>query len=304
MATQIIARGARRSAAPTYERVDPTRSQAVVADPDLLRKLIFDTTTQGVVGDAYAGNSVAEAFGRGSFTATGQGNNQSGNTSQGGFNTGTSPNSAATAAALGKGISALGAITGNPDAAAIGGITGFAGNVAGMSPGDALGAFGTLGANVAGVPGAAIGLGRAAMTGNIGLGIDSALSLANPAIGAINAIAGMLGIGTIGSFAAGKFGWSDAGDQGNGVTSTGVGDRTLGSIVGTPLGPPTGPVGGSVGGGYTSTGPGATSGFGSNGMGSGFGGGRGGGGSPSGNNGGPGPGNNGGNASGAGSSQA
>lgn len=200
MATQILARGARRSTAPTYARVDPTRAQAQVADPELLRKQIFDTTTAGVVGDAYAGNSVAEAFGRGSFTATGQG------LGQGGYSAGTgtgSPGASAAARGIGMGVSALGALTGNPSLSAIGGLTGFAGGVADKGPADALGAFGSLAGSIAGVPGGVVGLGRAAMEGNVSLGIDSALSLANPAIGAINAIAGALGLGTIGSFADG-----------------------------------------------------------------------------------------------------
>ena len=198
MATQILARGARRSAAPTYERVDPTRSQAAVADPELLRKLIFDTTAQGVVGDAYAGNSVSEAFGRGSFTATGQGQGQSGTSGP----TGTaSPNAPGVAKGLGMGLSALGSLTGNPGLSAVGGLAGFAGNVAGMNPSQALGAFGQLGASMAGVPGGVVGLGKAAMEGNISLGVNSALSLANPALGMINSLAGFLGIGTLGGLA-------------------------------------------------------------------------------------------------------
>lgn len=196
MATQILARGARRSAAPTYERVDPQRAQAQVADPDLLRRLIFDTTAQGVVGDSYAGNSAAEAFGRGSFTATGQGSSFSGGTD----NT-ASPNAAGIAQAAGRGLSALGALTNNAALSQVGGFTNFAGNVAGMSPGQALGAFGQMGASLAGVPGGAISLGRAMVDGNISLGIDSALSLASPALGAINSLAGFLGIGTIGGLA-------------------------------------------------------------------------------------------------------
>lgn len=214
MATQILARGARRSAAPTYDRVDPTRSQALVADPELLRKLIFDTTAQGVVGDSYAGNSVAEAFGRGSFTETGQGSAQTGNTGT------ASPSAPGVAAGLGKGLSALGALTGNPSLSSIGGLTGFAGNVANASPSKALGAFGQLGLSFAGAPGGAVSLGRAVVNGDIAMGIDSALSLASPVGAAINGIAGLLGLGTFGSVIEGAVargrgtgGWGGYGDD-------------------------------------------------------------------------------------------
>lgn len=301
MATQILARGARRSAAPTYTRVDPLRSQAQVADPELLRKMIFDTTAQGVVGDSYAGNSVAEAFGRGSFTATGQGQGQSGTSGQGGYSAGTgtgSPGAAAAARGIGKGLSALGALTGNPDAATVGGLTGFAGNVADMNPSQALSAFGTLGANVAGVPGGAISLGRAAMTGDVAMAIDGALSLANPAFGAVNAVAGMLGLGTLGAFVDGVISRANGTGGWNGYGSdTGPNSAYGGALSGPAAGPglTNGMPGSSSVGGYSSSGPGSPGGFG---------GGRGGGGSPSGNNGGPGPGNNGGNAAGAGSSRA
>lgn len=195
--TPIFAGGGRRSAAPTFARVDPRQSQAIVADPDLLRRIIFGDTTQSVVGGSSAGNSVAEAFGRGTFTESGQGSGQTSTTGGNGF-TG-SPAAGAMASQFGAGLSALGGLTGNQTAANIGGLLGTAGSLSQSTPQQALGTIGMLGAQALGIPGGALAMGKAALDGNIALGINGALSLANPAFGIVNSLGSMLGLGTIGS---------------------------------------------------------------------------------------------------------
>ena len=307
MAT-IQAGGGRRSAAPTYTPFKPVQSEALTADPELLRRSIFDSVTGGVVGDSSAGNSVSEAFGRGVSTMSGQGANAS--TSSPGS---AGPNSATGARALGMGLSALGTLGKDGSLGRIGSIIGLGGALAGArSPGEALGTLAGPALGALGVPGSVLGLGTAAVKGDISMAVNSALSMANPALGALNALGSLLGIGTVGSFAKntmqnvdlGTTVSPDAGLLGQYAEGRAINESPdpLGSLInamqdawGVDVAAPalTDADFANVGTapGYSSSGPGAY-GF--------FGGGRAGGGSPSGRNGGPGPGNNGGHASGAG----
>lgn len=200
MAT-IQAGGGRRSTAPTYTPYSPLQSQALVADPELLRRQIFESATTDVLGDAYVGNNAAESWARGNSVLTGQGSDASTNSSPGTSmgNTGDGPGFSQSARGLGFGMSALGSLAKDGALAQAGGLVGTVGALAGArTPGDVAMAVGPA---LTGVPGAAMGIARAAINGDVALGVNSALSLANPALGLANAVSSVLGIGDIGTFA-------------------------------------------------------------------------------------------------------
>jgi hypothetical protein len=194
MAT-IMAGGARRSAAPTYQATNPRQALALNEDPDLLRRQIFEQPLAAAPSKAGGLGSMSEAFGRGTNTLSGQGANAS-------FG-GTPGVNASTVGRVGAGLSALGSLTGNADAAQLGGMLGLGGALgSAKSPTQALGVMAGPVASMMGVPAGAIGVGMGLMEGSISKTINSALSLANPALAAANALSNVLGIGTVGGAVA------------------------------------------------------------------------------------------------------
>lgn len=190
MAT-IMTGGARRSAAPTYQQVAPVRAQALNLDPELLRKQIAQAEEQAV-GSPNQQGSLAESFARGTSTLSGQGGNVS-------FGGGASPGMAGNVQAVGQGLSALGTLASNPTLSQFGGMLGLGGALGqAKTPGQALGTMAGPALSIAGVPGGLVGFGASALQGNVPGMINSTLSLANPGLAAINALSGLLGIGTIG----------------------------------------------------------------------------------------------------------
>lgn len=281
MAT-IMAGGARRSAAPTYDRVGPRQAMALNTDPEVLRRQIFEQTPgeQAVAAPTQQG-SLAESFARGTSTLSGQG----GNVSFGGT---AAPGMAGNVRAVGTGLSALGTLAGDPTMSQIGGMLGLGGALGqAKSPTQALATMAGPALGMLGVPSGAIGLGAAALQGNVSMGINSALSLISPAFSAYNALAGLVGIGTVGSALGGTPGrFNDnegsytpgtPGLLSNLTNSIGFGGTYSGNVAGTEgsysspgLGAMTSnPVsrapnrnaGGGKGGGYgSSRGPGGSSG--------------------------------------------
>lgn len=277
MAT-IMAGGARRSAAPTYDRVGPRQSMALNTDPEVLRRQIFGE--QAVAAPTQQG-SLSESFARGTSTLSGQG----GNVSFGGT---AAPGMAGNARAVGAGLSALGSLAGDPTMSQIGGMLGLGGALGqAKSPTQALATMAGPALGMMGVPSGAVGLGAAALQGNVPGMINSAISLANPTLAAINALGSVLGFGTVGSFVNsglgngpyGSVSW--AGNTSGGGFGTYGGDRGVGGssgeagIGGTAFGPggydsaPSAPApraprntgsGGDRGGYGSSRGPGGSSG--------------------------------------------
>lgn len=284
MAT-IMAGGARRSAAPTYQAYNPRQALALNEDPDLLRQQIFEQANPvapvgapvASVGKAGGLGSFAESFGRGTNTLSGQGANAS---------FGGAPGvSAGTVGRVGAGLSALGSLTGNADAAQLGGMLGLGGALgSAKSPTQALGVMAGPVASMMGVPAGAIGVGMGLMEGNISKTINSALSLANPALAAVNALSNVLGIGTLGGAVAGTPGGFNAdgsftpGNMGlisninpniafgrsYGTPNVGVAgsyaNPPTASMVSNPVRAPTRNTGGGGGGYGSSRGPGGSSG--------------------------------------------
>lgn len=279
MAT-IMAGGARRSAAPTYSSVGPRQAMALNTDPEALRRQIFEQTPgeQAVAAPTQQG-SLAESFARGTSTLSGQG----GNVSFGGT---AAPGTAGNVRAVGTGLSALGTLAGDPTMSQIGGMLGLGGALGqAKSPTQALATMAGPALGMLGVPAGAIGLGAAALQGNVPGMINSAISLANPTLAAINALGSVLGFGTVGSFVNsglgngpyGSVSW--AGNTSGGGYGTYGGDRGVGGSSGeagigsVAFGPgddsSTGPsftaprrnTGSGGGGGYgSSRGPGGSSG--------------------------------------------
>jgi hypothetical protein len=191
MAT-IMTGGARRSAAPAYQQAVPVRAQALNLDPELLRKQIAQQAEEQAVGLPNQQGSLAESFARGTSTLSGQGGNVS-------FGGSASPGMAKNVQAVGQGVSALGTLAGNPTMSQFGGMLGLGGALGqATTPGQALGVMAGPALSMMGVPTGAIGLGASALQGNVPGMINSALSLANPGLAALNALGGLLGIGTIG----------------------------------------------------------------------------------------------------------
>lgn len=193
MAT-IMAGGARRSAAPTYDRVGPRQAMALNTDPEALRRQIFEQIPgeQAVAAPTQQG-SLAESFARGTSTLSGQGGNVS-------FGGAAAPGMAGNVRAVGTGLSALGSLAGDPTMSQIGGMLGLGGALGeAKSPTQALATMAGPALGMMGAPAGAIGLGAAALQGNVPGMINSAISLANPTLAAINALGSVMGFGTVGS---------------------------------------------------------------------------------------------------------
>lgn len=192
MAT-IMTGGARRSAAPTYQQFSPQQAQALGYDPELLRRQIAE---QAVASPNQQG-SLAESFARGTSTLSGQGSNAT-------FGGNAAPGTAGNVQAVGQGLSAIGMLAGSAEMAQIGGMLGLGGALGqAKSPGQALATIAGPALSLAGIPGNVLGLGTAAVQGNIPGMVNSALSFASPQLAALNALSGLLGIGTVGSALAG-----------------------------------------------------------------------------------------------------
>jgi len=281
MAT-IMAGGARRSAAPTYQAYNPRQALALNEDPDLLRQQIFEQANPvaapvAAVSKAGGLGSLSESFGRGTNTLSGQGANAS-------FG-GTPGVNAGTVGRVGAGLSALGSLTGNADAAQLGGMLGLGGALgSARTPQQALGVMAGPVASMMGVPAGALGVGMGLMQGDISKTINSALSLANPALAAANALSNVLGIGTLGGALAGTAGGFNANGSydpgtmglisninpniafGRSYATPNVGvvgsyaSPPTAAMISNPVRPPIRNSGGSGGGYGSSRGPGGSSG--------------------------------------------
>ena len=241
MATsQLMAGGGRRSAAPTYAPRAALTSGAIAQDDELVRQLV-QAFQPAAVATATSTPSISELLGQGSsvIDISGQGGPSMGaadSSADGGVSPGT-------VGAIGTGLSALGAISGNASLGQIGGMMGLGGAL-GNAPSNeaALGIMGQAALGMMGVPG--VGLASNAITGNVPGMVNAAISMANPAIGAVNALAGLLGIGTLGGLFGG--GPSEAGTPGQSDVSNATGIEGLG-FSDAAFGPPDSPSDGVSG---------------------------------------------------------
>ena len=186
---RIYAAGSRRSAQPVYTPLLPTLS---TPNEDLLQLL----TGQVAQGGAQV-TSPQQALTRGSSVLSGQGNNLT-------STTGGNAVSPKTLAALGLGASSLGVLAQQPELGAVGGMLNLSGNLAAAkNNSEALSAFAPMAGSLLGLPVAPISFAKAAYEGDNVKMIDSLTAL-HPVLGALNALAAVLGIGTLGSAIAGQ----------------------------------------------------------------------------------------------------
>lgn len=249
MATsQLITGGGRRSAAPTYSPRAALTSGAIAQDDELVRQLV-QAFQPAAVASATATPSISELLGQGSSVIDMSGGGDGASATSDGTSGGISPG---TVGAIGTGLSALGTLGGNSSLGALGGMMGLAGAM-GNAPSNeaALGIMGQAALGMMGVPG--VGLASNAITGNVPGMVNAAISMANPAIGAVNAIAGLLGIGTLGGLFGG--GPSEAGTPGQSDVSNATGITGLG-FSDAAFGPPDSPSDGTVGVSSDGMGPG------------------------------------------------
>lgn len=99
-----------------------------------------------------------------------------------------------------KALQAMAMLSGDMEAAKLAGQIGAVGQIANANtPGQVAMAVAPTIANSLGIPGGVLGLGAAAVKGDIGMGVNSALNLANPMLGAANALFGLITGTTVGS---------------------------------------------------------------------------------------------------------
>jgi hypothetical protein len=163
---------------------------------EALRRQMFDAMSPAALAAPNQQGSLAEAFGRGSSTLSGQGSNAT-------FGGNAAPNAASNTRAVGTGLSAIGVLSQNPELAQFGSMVGLGGALGqAKTPQQALATMAGPVAGMLGVPGSAIGFGSAALNGNVAGMVNSALSL-NPTVAALNALSGVMGLGTVGGVVAG-----------------------------------------------------------------------------------------------------
>lgn len=193
MATQLYAGGARRSAAPTVI-TQPVQRSAVGFDPSLLLQVLTQSAQS-------ATPAVMQAAGQNDAAAASVGANPA--TAGGAFGP----------AQLGQLASVLGIGAQLTKDNELGRLASDVGTAAGLGnafgraqagdlKGVALSVAPALGREL-GVPGPVVGFGMNAVRGDIPGMINSAIS-ANPALGLLNALGGLFGIGTIGTALAGN----------------------------------------------------------------------------------------------------
>lgn len=193
-----MAGGGRRSAAPTYTPFSPMQSNAGTMDPELMLRELLRAAPPPAAANITAPGNIAESFSRGTRTESGQGGN-TGNTSNSN-NTGSGSLGGAGRAfqGIGFGLSTLGQVAQDGGLAQAGGFIGTAGSaMASRTPGQFAMSLGPMAAARFGAPAGAFGALAGLATGDIARTINSLTAL-NPALATVNAVSGMLGIGTIG----------------------------------------------------------------------------------------------------------
>jgi hypothetical protein len=269
-------------------------------------KQLLQASPPAAAGKITAPGSIAENFSRGLSVQSGQGVSASFNSSgKADGTTGSLGDAGRAFQGIGMGLSALGVAAKDGGLAQAGGLIGTAGSVMGARNIGELGmALGPVAASKLGAPAGAFGFGAAALAGNVPGMVTSALSLANPVAGLVNAVSSMLGGPTVGKVAQGiglsnetglsfgeayginnmpkvdrldglvdaMNGWGTMGGGGNSSGGMGFGDRGPGGSSGesgASAGGATAGGPGGYGGGNSSGGMGF--GTGSNGRGGGFG---------------------------------
>lgn len=206
----IYAGGGRRSAAPAYTPAVFPGTAAVGYDDELIRQLVGNMTAPAqpnnsapiAVGSAGSAPNLAEIFGSGTNVIDfggGMGGDGTTGSSTGANTGGISPGAIG---AIGTGLSALGTLGQDATASQIGGMMGAIGALGSAnSPSEAAATAAQIGLSMAGVPG--VGVAANAISGNTAGMVNSAIASLSPALGAINALAGLTTGQTIGSIATG-----------------------------------------------------------------------------------------------------
>jgi len=228
MAT-IQAGGSRRSANPLYTPYTPTKS---TADNSIPTQSVDELMRRQLVAALPAERQptdMSEVFGMGTATSSGSGTDRT-------FGGAADPALGGMIGNIGRVSSALGTIAGNADASMAGGVLGLAGNLSkSKTDQQALGSFVGPALSLAGAPTGAIGIASGLLNGNTSLAINSTLSLANPVLGALNGIASLFGVPTLGEVLAQTFSSPDTSTPdstvgGSGMTGFGQVGSDLGNL--------------------------------------------------------------------------
>lgn len=184
MAT-IVAPGSRRSVAPQITYTTPQTSQAQVVQ-QILQQMQSTQQPQTTVRSGTVQPRTGVPIQAGS--------------QNGGISFGGTPGiNGRDVSQFGGIVGTLGSLAGDADAANVGGVLGTIGNVASArTPQDAAMAAAPAIGSMLGAPGSLVSAGLGVATGDISRTVNALLS-GIPSLGMVNALAGMFGLGTVGS---------------------------------------------------------------------------------------------------------
>lgn len=197
MATSIYAGGARRGAAPSYSPRAVLTSQAGLSEDELMNQLLASFQQAATAAPVAAAEAAAPSFNMPSIDFGTAGDNPSQISPLADL----AESSGVTAGQVqgaGQLMGVIGNLAQDSDLAKAGSVLSLGGMLAGSKSAEDL-ALNTLtaGMSLAGIPGAGLvgSVGRGSVPGMV----NSGLALAAPQLAAVNALSGLLGIGTLGS---------------------------------------------------------------------------------------------------------